>query len=408
MKKDQYLKFPLSLLFHASNQLDHFGKAASIGAVNAGIGFRINHQECAFQAKLEDVATENCDEEVVVGASVCGINLEDETGQTARKVYESISELCKSSPFVNIKADFFHAAYHSAQKEAEDTLPPLEKWISWREYRVLLAIYSLQWNNKNYCEAGWESIRCRACGFHNKASYREFVESEQPWPDHITPLSRDQITRTVKKLEELKFFLRVRVSSNSRHGGKYAYSIKHESREALIRDVESKQAYSRGDIIRENRAKDHLLQLQAKAARQRGIKLDYAKAEEVQRDLASLRESQKQQIEMTAEAYKYSKPASHQQVGQQGCPQHNEKSSDEKFRDEKSLNEKCINDNIPSEVALSDQDQLESGYLIDDRFLKRDDANKLVVRMPNLWSQFKKAKRHIAPDGTQRIEVIAA
>jgi hypothetical protein len=408
MKNEQYLKFPLSLLFHSSDQLDHFEKAECVAVVNAGAGFRINHKEYGFQAKLIDVATEDCDDEAVVGASVCGITLEDDSGQEARDVYESVSGICKGGPFVNIKADFFYAAYQSAQKEADYLLMLPEKWISWREYRVLLAIYSLQWNNKNYCEAGWETIRCRACGFHNKTSYREYEESERPWADHILPLSRDQITRTIQKLEELNFFVRVRISTNKRHGGKYAYSIRHKSREDLIRDVESKQAYSRGDIIRENRAKDHLLQFQAKVARERRINSDYEKGEELKYEMERLQASKKQQREWTVLADKDLKPASHQQVGAQGSLQHNEKSSIEKAKDNKSLNYKFSNNNIPSEVVFLDQDGVDSGYLFEGRFVTRDDANRLFIQMPDLYDRFEKAKRYNLPNGTTRIEKLVA
>jgi hypothetical protein len=399
MKMENYLKFPLALLRHSLNPVDHFEKAELFAAVNAGIGFRKNHFDREFQAKLEEVSTDDCDEEAVVGANLCGITLGDGSGQTARVVYESVLNVCAGSPLVNMSARFFNKAFHSAQCEVDEIIPVAEKWINWREYRLIAAIYSLQWNSRNYCEAGWETIRNRASGFHNKASFREFEESSLPWPDHITPLSRNQTTRTIENLEELRFFLRVRISSNQRHGGKYAYSIKHESREVLIRDAESKQAYSRGDILRENRAKDHLLQLEAKAEREKLINVYYAKAEAIRRDLEKKQELQRK---LPSKADKHSKPASHLQVVQQGGCQHNEKSSDDKFRDEKSSNEKSINNNIPTEVGVLEEEEL--GYVLMGRFLAEPEANYLLQKTPDLYSHFKPVKRIVSHDGSERIE----
>ena len=407
MITDKYLKFPLGLLLHSADPVDYFENAELFAAVNAGIGFRKKHHDQEFQAKLDELEVEDCDEEAVIGASVCGINLKDETGQAAREVYETIADLCQGSPFVNIKASFFNAAYQSAQKESDNGLPYPDKWISWREYRVLLAIYSLQWNSRDYCEAGWETIRCRASGFHKKSSYREFEESEHPWPDHVVPISRDQTIRTIEKLEELKFFLRVRISSNPRHGGKYAYSIKHKSREDLIKDVESKQAYSRGDILRENRARDHLLLLKARADREARIGTNYANAEVIQAELENFKSTKKNQQKPPAKSHKNSKPASCQQEMHQETPQHNEKSSDEKYRGEKSTNEKYFNNNIPSEVALSVSEQVEDGYFYEGKFLKSADVSRIFTQKPDAWSQFKQAKRIKTHDGKERIELAA-
>ena len=112
-------------------------------------------------------------------------------------------------------------------------------------------------------------------------------------------------------------------------------------------------------------------------------------------------------MESTVEAHKHSKPASHQQVGHQGGQQHNEKSRDEKFIDEKSNDEKCFNNNIPAEVAFLSNEQIETGYCLEGRFLTSSDANILIIQNPDIWSQFKSAKRIRTSDGNERIELAA-
>jgi hypothetical protein len=394
-KKDPFLKYPLALLHHSSDPLDHFYRAELFAVVNAGIGFRKKHDDLEVRGRLGELEADldifDYDEEAFLGAWLCGITLKDKSGNEARRVYDSVIEVCGGIPTTNIRADIFYTAYKTAQKEADDSLPSPERWISWREYRILVATYSLQWNSRNFCEAGWESIRYRACGFHNKKLFQESEKSDTPWLDHNRPLSRDQIKRTIEKLEELKFFVRCRISSNSRHGGKSAYSIKHTSREALMKDVLSKQAYSRGDHIRENRANDLLFYLKGRLKEVKAINAMNKEAERIQAELEQLQSTSKQQRESTAESLKHSKPASHLQVGQQGGSQHNEKSSDEKSSDEKSKDEKYSNNIIPVNDAVTESTDLE--YLLDGKILSQEDATKILLQNPNLYSQFRPVAR---------------
>ena len=406
-KKVHYLKYPLALLHHSSDQLDHFYKAELFAAVNAGIGFRIKHSDLEIQGKLGELEVEldifEYDREAVLGAWLCGISLNDKTGRVAREVYDSVINDIGGVPTTNMRADIFYTAYQTTQKEANDSLSSLEKRISWREYRVIAAIYSLQWNSRNFCEAGLETIRYRACGFHNKKLFQEFEDSDTTWPDCNIPLSRDQIKRTIETLEGLKFFVRCRISSNSHHGGKYAYSIKHDSREELMKDVLSKQAFSRGDHIRENRANDHLLYVKNQLEKEKAISAKYAQAEKIQVEIERLQSISKQQRASTAEAHKHSKPASHQQVGQQGESQHNEKSNGEKFIDEKSNDEKCFNNIIPMNDGLLDKERIERGYILDGRFITSKEANDLLIGNPELFSQFKPANRVRCDEDSVRI-----
>ena len=407
-KKAHYLKFPLALLHHSSDPLDHFYKAELFAVVNAGIGFCKKHSDLEIQGKLGELEAEldifEYDREAVLGAWLCGISLNDKTGRVAREVYYSVINDIGGVPTTNMRADIFYTAYQTTQKEANDGLSSLEKRISWREYRVIAAIYSLQWNSRNFCEAGLESIRYRACGFHNKKLFQESEKSDTPWLDHNRPLSRDQIKRTIETLEGLKFFVRFRNSKNPRHGGKYAYSIKHDSRQALMKDVLSKQAYSRGDHIRENRAKDHLLYVTGLLEKEKAINAIYAQAENIQVEIEQLQSTSKQQRESTAEALKYSKPASHLQVGQHGEYQHNEKYFDEKSMDEKSSNEKFFNNIIPMNDGLIDGARIESGYIFDGRFLTSNQATDLQIRYPELFAQFKPANRVRYDDDSVQIE----
>jgi len=50
-----YLRFPLALFHHSSGLGDYFNRAVHFAAVNAGIGYRNEHGEDAFNEKAEEL-----------------------------------------------------------------------------------------------------------------------------------------------------------------------------------------------------------------------------------------------------------------------------------------------------------------------------------------------------------------
>ena len=258
----KYLRFPLALLRIASNEVDFFKKAASYAAVNAGYGFRHNREEYEFAGKLEEVVAgsdldgDEFDEEAVVGASIIGITLGDQSGLNARKIHDEVVAMCQGSPLVTMKSYFFWDACHTLRNNAGiHSEQPDKRSIDWREFRVLCAIYSLPWNNRGFCISGLELLKCRALGFHNKEGFRAFDSSGESWPDHCLLLTERQIGKTVDRLEELRFFIRCRIGSGS-CGGLTAYSIRHATRELLMRDCVEWQAMNHRATIQDNRRED--------------------------------------------------------------------------------------------------------------------------------------------------------
>jgi len=394
---EKYLKFPLALFRTASNEVDFFERAASFAIVNAGYGFRENHDECGFSGKFEAVADFDGDEyseEAIVGASIIGINLLDKSGLRAEKLYDEVVAACPGSPLVTIKSDFFWNACYTARNEAGDHGIQPNKRISWREFRVLCAIYSLKWNGRGFCTAGLEYLSHRACGFHNKAGFRSFNSSDVSWPEHCLPLSGRKIGITVGRLEELGFFLRCRIGSGTR-GGLTAYSIRHkgkDGREALMRDCVEWQALNQRATSQDNRRDDRDL---------------YAKmTAEVKGRTARLeRKAPKKPKSGHRSGINTHSVKVPVQVVVQAPVQHKEKCS-EKCSSDKYKEKSEVTPPAGGGVFFNEESKKrkESGYLAEGKFVVSADAVKIVSENPESWNLFKAATRITAPDGSTRIE----
>jgi hypothetical protein len=431
---DKYLRFPLSLLRVCPSAASFFQTASCFSMLNAGIGYRAKNGDEAFDCYLQRVLDEmNEDraentleelddielaanrsraEEAIVGAHLCGVSLGKGAALAAWKSYDFSSDDWRGSPVISVKNQFFWNACYTARKEEGDNSHLPDQEISWREWRILVAVYSLQPNSKKFSCAGWECISRRACGFHRKEDYEDFEAEDAPWPDHCIPLSRRQTTHTVERLEALRFFIRHRISSG-KVGGLMAYSIRHEKREQLANDCEEWQAFKRGETIKENRAQDQLLYAKATSKRAQRIKNTRSEAASILETYKSLQcapitEPLKSSLKVDQQPA--NQPAietctSEVQVSVQAPTQphvqHNEKYLSEKYESNKYLNN-------PSGGIASKERHLEDGFIFEGRFVLSADAISLMTQNPAIWKLFKRARRITSTEGEQRIEEVAA
>ena len=431
-----YIRFPLALLRNSSSAESFFNEAMDFCAVNAGIAFRAKHDEAEWEVAVEKLELTKHQEknhylEALVGRHIVGIVGGDQTGQMMRQVHQRICVSCAGSPLVNLDSEKFRNAIFTTRYEAGVGDPP-DRPISWREFRVIVAVYSLQWKREGFCIAGWESIRNRSCGFHRKEDYQGFQDSpETVWPDQCLPLTRYQVTSTLDRLEALGFFIRHRISKGDR-GGLTAYSIKHEIREKLASDCEQWQAWNQGETIRENRSEDHLLHSKKVSERQKRIQKTHFQAVSILETCKPLDKPSPLEADsillngkkQTVEQPKDSKPASNLQVTSkspasmaashlQGTLQHNKKCSSKKCSDEKDKDQKYSNSGEVVdgswEVSVFEvQAEIEeSGHLFEGKFLTTQDATAIMIQHPEAFRLFKAAKRITSPDGTIRIEEAA-
>jgi hypothetical protein len=405
-------------------------------AVNAGIAFRAKHDEAEWEVAVEKLELtkhqkKNHYLEALVGKQIVGISGGDQTGQMMKPVHQRICVSCAGSPLVNIDSGKFRNATFTTRHEAGVGDPP-DRPISWREFRVIVSVYSLQWKREGFCIAGWESIRNRSCGFHRKEDYQGFQDSpETVWPDHCLPLTRYQVTSTLERLEALGFFIRHRISKGDR-GGLTAYSIKHDSREKLATVCEQWQAWNQGETIRENRSEDHLLHSKKVSERQKRIQKTHSQAASILETCKSSEKSSPVEADSNSlhekkqpvEPHTIRKPASDLQVTSkspasmaashlQGTLQHNKKCSSEKYSDDKYKDQKYSNSGEvvdgSGEVSVFEvQAEIEeSGHLFEGKFLTSQDATAIMIQQPEAFRLFKAAKRITSPDGIIRIEEAA-
>lgn len=249
MTSDKYFTFPLSILNGANKKPtvnSCLELALDYGAYNAGLGFFRNHDREDFEEKLElacdyyNLSQEHVKQAsferhcYLVGAKICGIAFKWEFSD----FYESTKtattfvkrRALSKEPLIRISASFLWAAIKQARYEDSGFEKP-ERGISWREFRVLIAILSWPTTKEGFTSIGWESIQFRSAGFLNK---KEFKAATQI-PDHLPTLSRKQIRGTLDTLEALNFFARFRLSSGTR-GGRFFYSFRH-SRDELAKAV---------------------------------------------------------------------------------------------------------------------------------------------------------------------------
>ena len=204
--------------------------------VSAGRGYSNNHTEDEFATRAEEacekkgVAFKNIFQqqaEVVVGASLCGVELGSTDHGYLHRVATRADSVAKGGPMVRMKGDYFWAAFYQAQAEARPGTTWPERGISWREFRILCAILSVERNRANFAFIGWETIQARAHGFTTKEAFR----TADNIPDHLAPpLTHKMIRPILERLENLGFYARFRFSKG-KTGGYMAYSVRHTKEE---------------------------------------------------------------------------------------------------------------------------------------------------------------------------------
>ena len=276
---NHYFTFPLAVLTgelldnclqpRTPTPLDCIVNALYCGTHGAGIGFKHHHGHEDFKERLEEV----CDKldmtqssrpgartsraEVLVGADICNVTLGDHSAASLERIVNRAESVLTGGALVRMKADYFWAAYSQARAETYPDAPWPERGVSWREFRVLCAILSVQRNRAGFAFIGWETIQSRSCGFTKKEDFK----NAESIPDHLAPpLSHKQIRTTRDKLEALGFYARFRFSRGSR-GGLMAYSVRHD-RDALAAAVCDHVNFQDGVSVRKNREDDALKCLQ--------------------------------------------------------------------------------------------------------------------------------------------------
>lgn len=283
---DKYYTAPLSILRSGKSHLEVLEAVVACGIVNAGIGYRKDKGEDAFKQLLEDANKEAvkqghpakspkklslrgtsgslmtyADAEMYwkyahAGWKLLGIL----GGDRASDAQTWLDNPLAGGPFFKMRSDWIWGAVNQARREIGKEVASSTSSISWREFKIIAAILSAGCNDHGFVLLGWESIQARACGFHSKAL---FQSGKASLPSHCLPLSRDQITLTVERLEGLKFFLRYR-DSKGKSGGRMAYSLRHATRELLAESVAKWKAENARieTQIEQNRAADLALSLQ--------------------------------------------------------------------------------------------------------------------------------------------------
>lgn len=257
MSESKYLKFPLAALGHDPTPLLCMERALNCAVMNAGIGTRKTKYDEIYILVLErlcgthdiDLDLEKhpheCD--ALVGVSVLGLT----NCYNKRTLKSIVAEAKEVSPgaFVTIKSDFFWSALTRLRRE--DNCQSYDAGaLSWRELRVLCAVYSIKPNSRGFAYISAEAIRARAHGF---LSVREMKNGIVP--DSLIPrIMPKQIRLTLNSLEKMNFFARFRYSKGTK-GGKMAYSIRLK-RKKLAAAVMDWQSFSEGEIVDQWRKED--------------------------------------------------------------------------------------------------------------------------------------------------------
>ena len=213
--------------------------AVNCGMVNAGKGYRKNHDNDQFRERL----TEACDNkeissdiingmpydcaEVLLGSDLCGVVLGSYETHNLQTRVTKASKVFPGGPFVRMASKYLWPALEQARAEADPSKPWPERGMSWREFRILCAILSVERNRANFAFIGWETIQARSCGFTTKEAFR----NADNIPDHLAPpLSHKMIRPILERLENLGFYARFHFSSG-KTGGLMAYSVRHTKEE---------------------------------------------------------------------------------------------------------------------------------------------------------------------------------
>ncbi len=264
MSESKYFKFPLAALGHDPTPLLCMERALNCAIMNAGIGTR-NTDEDVFTEMLERLCEEHeldldLDRHPDECDALAGVSVLRVTNCYNRRTLKSIAaeaKKVKTGVFVAIKSEFFWSALHRLR--AEDKGSSYEPGsLSWREFRVICSVYSVQANSRGFVFISAEAIRARAHGFLSVRKMKDGIV-----PDSFIPrIMPKQIRLTLNSLEKLGFFARFRYSKGAK-GGKLAYSIRLD-REKLRTAVMDWQSFSEGESVDQWRQEDAKLCRQKK------------------------------------------------------------------------------------------------------------------------------------------------
>lgn len=240
---DPYFRFPLGALSWGGSAIQALAAIIDYSVVSAGIAAEKGNPEMfamfSMSVELPDPPQGDQPDEMAwyqyvgIGAEMTRTTVPK--WRKALKAYLQVSQYIEAnfprSALVTIKAPWVLDALNTAWETAG--LPGSSNrtgWITWREFRVLCAVLSVI-GEKPYAWISTATLRHRVCGYTSAIS----MQGQEP-PPHCPRLTRWMLEATLARLEELNFFLRVRVSgSPTGRGGRTAYSIRHEKREDLVK-----------------------------------------------------------------------------------------------------------------------------------------------------------------------------
>lgn len=266
---DPYFRFPLSALTYGETSLQCMGIILDHAILSAGVGARTlnpkEHEALAAAHALPNPPSKAKAEDWKAYLDVCvGSQLTRATvanWEAIRSGYEKLLQHTSALPksaLVTINAKWVWNALDTAYMEAGRS--PLHEnagYLSWREFRVLCAVLSVI-GQKQYAWVSTNTLQHRVCGYTGASSFK----GKEP-AAHCPRLSRWMLGATLNRLEELGFFLRVRISrSPTGRGGRTACSIRHKNREALVLELRT----SLFATVADNRKADHQLWTQGVGA----------------------------------------------------------------------------------------------------------------------------------------------
>lgn len=261
-----YIVLPLTWLRLSKSRLDFFQRGIHFAAREAGLGLQktkpghychrvvdyieehLSHDEQLTSLEPNDIS-EGEPDDISEGWELQGIPKVDfpslagwhllgripneKYGLTTKRIHHEIESLCprdndgkcRAHPRLKIPLRFFLAAKDTVLWE--ENLLPSEPGdtFDWREFRVLLAILSLgnaaRAKNKP-CMPSAMTIALQASGILSKKVQQRGVTL----PEHCPILSRDQVERTLRKLDG-RFYTRRKVSkATDGRGGKFIYEFR--------------------------------------------------------------------------------------------------------------------------------------------------------------------------------------
>lgn len=242
MSKESYFQFPLSLLSIRETPPDLCNRIICFGTIYAGSKQLASldddeMSERCKEFKLPETAIKDGNLAFRLGSKICGV-----PGGSSQWFQESHASTAKweatngNGTTVRIKSKLVREVRDGGR-------------MSWRELRVLCAIYS-SIGDKDYAIIIPQSmIMARHCGFASQAKFAQAMQCE-PRPEHLT---NKELRGTIEKLWQLKFFARV---TPCRHGRKTYYSHRMDDDElrAKILNTRTYKAKFRAEQEAKNKA----------------------------------------------------------------------------------------------------------------------------------------------------------